>query len=93
MSGRVLSGKSTAPTRAMANQERATATREPAIASQDLFTATPEQAIEPATDSEITTADDLAKLRAEGKSLTTQELKKLNTKVKVFKEIDRKSVV
>jgi hypothetical protein len=37
----------------------------------------------------ITTADDLAKLRAEGKPLTLQELKDLNTKVKAYEEMAR----
>jgi hypothetical protein len=36
---------------------------------------------------EVTTAADLAKLRADGKPLTTQERKDLNTRIKAFKEI------
>ena len=36
---------------------------------------------------EVTTAADLAKLCTEGKPLTSQELKELNTRIKAFKEI------
>ena len=38
---------------------------------------------------EVTTAADLAKLRAEGKPLTSQELKELNARIKAFKEMAR----
>jgi hypothetical protein len=38
---------------------------------------------------EVTTAADLAKLRAEGKPLTSQELKELNVQIKAFKEMAR----
>jgi hypothetical protein len=38
---------------------------------------------------EVTTAADLAKLWAEGKPLTSQELKELNARIKAFKEIAR----
>ena len=36
---------------------------------------------------EVTTAADLAKLRAEGKPLTSQELKDLNARIKAFEEM------
>ena len=38
---------------------------------------------------EVTTAADLAKLRAEGKPLTSQELKDLNARIKAFEEMVR----
>ena len=38
---------------------------------------------------EVTTAADLAKLRAEGKPLTSQELKELNARIKAFEEMAR----
>jgi hypothetical protein len=38
---------------------------------------------------EVTTAADLAKLRTEGKPLTSQELKELNARVKAFEEMAR----
>jgi hypothetical protein len=38
---------------------------------------------------EVTTAADLARLRAEGKPLTSQELKELNARIKAFEEIAR----
>jgi hypothetical protein len=38
---------------------------------------------------EVTTAADLAKLRAEGKPLTSQELKDLNARIKAFEEMAR----
>jgi hypothetical protein len=38
---------------------------------------------------EVTTAADLARLQAEGKPLTSQELKELNTRIKAFKEMAR----
>jgi len=43
----------------------------------------------PDTTQGVTTATDLAKLQAEGKPLTTQELKELNTRVKAFEEMAR----
>ena len=36
---------------------------------------------------EVTTAADLAKLRADGKPLTNQERKDLNTRIKAFKDM------
>ena len=41
----------------------------------------------PSSTMEITTAADLAKLRADGKPLTSQERRELNTQIKAFKEI------
>jgi hypothetical protein len=38
---------------------------------------------------EVTTAADLARLRAEGKPLTSQELKELNSRIKAFEEMAR----
>src|SRR6266487_3538360 len=38
---------------------------------------------------EVTTAADLAKLRTEGKPLTSQELKELNARIKAFEEMAR----
>ena len=38
---------------------------------------------------EVTTVADLARLRTEGKPLTSQELKELNARIKAFKEMAR----
>src|SRR5277367_3443450 len=43
----------------------------------------------PSSTMEVTTAADLARLRAEGKPLTSQELKELNTRIKAFEEMAR----
>ena len=41
----------------------------------------------PSSTMEVTTAADLAKLRAEGKPLTSQERRELNTRIKAFKDM------
>ncbi len=41
----------------------------------------------PSGTTDVTTAADLAKLRADGKPLTSQERKELNTRIKAFKEM------
>jgi hypothetical protein len=41
----------------------------------------------PSSTMEVTTAADLARLRAEGKPLTSQERKELNTRIKAFEEM------
>src|SRR6266536_2387668 len=41
----------------------------------------------PSSTMEVTTAADLAKLRAEGKPLTSQERRELNTRIKAFEDM------